>query len=121
MDKKSFDVNKRKNPRVDKKYCVKYYIKDALNQKFDISQIKDISKGGVRFWSTMLLAKDVVLVVELHVPYVDYGVRIEAVVVACEEKMKDLIYEVRLKFINVDQSTNDVLDIIEKRYHQGVG
>lgn len=120
MEKGSFDVNKRKNPRIDKKYCVKYHVKDAPQQKWDISQIKDISQGGVRFWASSMLLKGVVLAVELHVPYVEHGTALEAMVVGCEEKVKGLIYEVRLKFINVTSQAKEILTFIEKRYHEGV-
>ncbi len=120
MENKPLDVNKRKDPRIDKKYCVKYYVKDSIEQKYDISQIKDISKGGVRFWSASILAKDTVLVVELHVPYVERGVKVEAVVVACEERVPGLIFEVRLRFVDLAQQAKEILEIIEKRYQQGV-
>jgi hypothetical protein len=119
MDQDKAFYNKRKNPRVDRKFSLKYRLKGIDSQKFDISQIKDISQGGVRFFTSFFFKENSVLIVELHVPYVDQMPIFEGQVVGCQEKIPLSMYETRLKFINVTAQAREVLQLIEKKFAKG--
>ena len=104
----------RINPRIAKQMSVNYRIKGVI--KSDVSYIKDISKGGMRFTSSNRIPENTVLVLEIIIPYMAPNKTFfEGIVVGMKEISANSIYEVRVKFINLSSVDLHALDLIEQR------
>ena len=90
-------------------------MKNASDKKSDASFIKDISKGGVRFTTSKPITIGTHFVFEIGIPYIaPKKLIVEGTVVLCKEISKTM-YEVRAKFISLDEETIKVFDMIEKQ------
>ena len=61
---------RRQFTRIRKHFILRFFLKDAPGIDLEISQIEDISKGGICFTSTMNFKKGDALIIELRTPYI---------------------------------------------------
>ncbi len=66
--------------------------------KADITQLKNISLGGMCFITTRNFTPSTILGVELNTPYLSETTYLEGTVLESHEKVKKMIYETRLQF-----------------------
>ena len=100
---------RRQFKRISKAYIVSYAIVSSEELKFDISQTRNLSEGGLLFISDKKFEKDVVLKIKLRLPdFPDYAV-VYAQVVDSTQIMKDLIYDTRVKFVEVEQNISEAI------------
>jgi hypothetical protein len=111
MDK-SFK-ERRKHIRIYRKFILNYHEKGKSVIKYHISQVNNISKGGLSFASSHALTPGAVIIVDMKTPFIADPVRLEGVVLECREKVPDMIYEIRLQFQDVTRQAMAVLDKIE--------
>ena len=111
--------DRRKFVRIKKNYILSYYAKDNPSRKFDVTQLQNISRGGMCFLSTANYSLSTELAVELKTPYLADVVYFEGVVLGCREKVVNMIYEVRLEFKGISPIAGDVLDKLEKLLEKG--
>ena len=109
---KSFD-ERRKHLRIYRNFILSYHEKGKSAIQYNISQVNNVSKGGLNFTSISPLTPGIVVVVELKTPFLADSIKLEGVVLGCKEKISDLIYEVRLQFQGVPEQVLEVLDKIE--------
>jgi len=114
MDKEPKGAERRKFVRIRKNYILRFSSKDNPSVKTSISQIENISKGGICFSSTISFDTGDVLAIELKTPFLADTIYLEGKVVAVKEKIKGMIYDVRFQFENISPLSADVLDRIEK-------
>ncbi|MBF0387290.1 MAG: PilZ domain-containing protein [Candidatus Omnitrophica bacterium] len=100
--------------RIEKHFILRFYLKVNPALEFEISQIENISKGGLCFTSTLSFKKDDLVVVELRTPYLTNVVNFEGTIVAIQEKVKGMIYSNHLQFQNIDPAAATILEKIEK-------
>ncbi len=105
---------RRQFVRIKKNYIIRFYIKANPSLKFEMSQIENISKGGICFTSTMAITPGDVLSIELRTPYVVGTIFLEGKVLSSKEVVKGLVYANRLKFDNLNPDAMVILDKIEK-------
>ena len=79
----------------------------------DVSQLNNVSRGGVNFSSTRPLKQGVVLKIDLKTPFIADSIHLQGVVLECREKIPEIIYEIRLQFQEVSQQAMAVLEKIE--------
>ena len=104
---------RRKHLRIYRNFIVSYREKskaDSLNQ---VSQVNNVSKGGVSFSSTYPLKQGDILIVDLKAPFISDDIHLEGFVVDCREKVSGMIYEIRLQFQDVPEQVLAALDKIE--------
>ena len=106
--------NRRKFVRVYRNFICSYWLKGKEETKIEISQINNISQGGLNFSSTFAFDQGVLLEIELKTPFISEKVNLEGIVLESREKISNLIFEVRLEFQNVSEQAKDVLEKIER-------
>ena len=100
--------------RIKKNYIVRFYDKTNPALKFEVSQVENVSKGGLCFTSTIRFDEGADLAIELRTPYVAETVYLEGHVLHSREAVKGLLYANRVKFHDISPKSADVLEKIEK-------
>lgn len=103
---------RRQYVRIDKNFIVRYYEADQPDEKHEVTQLKNISRGGVCLITSLSFNPGTRLVVELKVPHFSDMVNLEGEVLQSHEKIKNIIYETRVKFINLSSPGGAALDKI---------
>ncbi|NTV29383.1 MAG: PilZ domain-containing protein [Candidatus Omnitrophica bacterium] len=105
---------RRKYPRIRKNYIIRFTEKANPALKYEVSQIENISRGGICFTSTVPFKQGTTLSVELRTPYIADTIYLEGYVLESHEKVKGLIYHNRFQFHEVTPLAVNVLEKIEK-------
>lgn len=103
------EVERRQYKRIKKNFILKYFIKEAPNKKYEITQLKNISKGGMCFITTQPYEPSTTLSVELRTPYLADTTYLEGKVLESSEKITNLIFETRVKFESLDKQSEFLL------------
>jgi|GEM_PF-4677193 len=121
MDHTYQGIERRKNPRFGMQFVVTQRGKDAEEAK--IAHIKDISKSGIRFETPLALEKDSLVTLAFKAFYGENQIKmtaplislyqIEAIVVQVKEISKGSMYEIRGKFVVLDDEVVKGLSLIE--------
>ena len=89
---------RRQNVRIKKNFLLSYFDPQYPDQKIEITQLKNISLGGMSFVTTHSYEPSTTLRIELKTPYIVGSVYLEGSVLQSHEKMKGTIFETRLQF-----------------------
>jgi hypothetical protein len=111
--------DRRKYVRIYRNFVLSYYEKDKKDIKYDISQVNNISKGGINFIAVRPFDAGTLLGIELQTPFIKDSAYLEGKVLESKEKIANLIYEIRLEFVELSAESLNVLDKIE-RYNKEV-
>lgn len=117
LPEKKHDIEqteRRQFVRIRKNYVIRFYVKSNPSLRFEMSQVENISKGGICFTSTVSFSPGDVLAIELRAPYVVGSVYFEGKILGSKEIVKGLVYANRLKFDNISPDAADVLNKIEQ-------
>lgn len=108
-------MEKRQALRFKKSYTAKFYLKDDPKQIFDISQIIDISKTGLKFFSYGQHKIGQCIILQIFLPHLyPQALVIESTVVGIEEVLKGKTCKVRVSFINLTPILIKELEMMEK-------
>ena len=111
--------NRRQHVRIYRNFILSYHLKGKGNIKFEMSQVNNISKGGVNFISTTPFDAGSVLVIGLKTPFLSGKVELEGTVLDSKEKIQGILYEVRVQFNDVSPQSAEILAKIEQYSAQG--
>jgi hypothetical protein len=92
------EEERRQYKRINRSFILSYFDLAEPDYKFEITQIKNISLGGMCFVATKDFDNSVKLGLELKTPYLSGTTYMEGAVVGSVERMKDKIYETRIQF-----------------------
>jgi hypothetical protein len=95
-------LEKRKHPRVNLNFVVSYRVKQ-LPDNYDLSQTKNVSQGGMMLTTNRKFGKDTCLAMTIRFPFVSQKIEVTGKVVLSKEVVKNLIYETRLQFLDLDE------------------
>jgi len=110
----------REHVRLSKNYSLAFNFKDSSDKKSDVTFIKDISKGGIRFTTSQHIKLGTCLVFEIGIPYIaPKKLILEGQVISSKETTPKLVYEIRAKFNSLDEEKLRILDMIEKQNPKG--
>jgi c-di-GMP-binding flagellar brake protein YcgR len=98
MDENEKQDERRQYLRIKKNFILTYFVKSDPVHKYEITQLKNISLGGMCFITTKPFAPQTDLGVDLKTPYLSETTHLEGQVLESHEKVKNMIYETRLKF-----------------------
>jgi hypothetical protein len=104
---------RRKYLRIYRNFIMSYHEKGKSIVKHHVSQVNNVSKGGLSFSSTYPLKEGIVVIIDLKPLFIADSIRLEGVVLECREKIPDIIYEVRLQFQEIPEPVLMVLQKIE--------
>ncbi len=114
MSLEPLGAERRQFARIKKNYIVRFYQKDNPTVKLEISQVENVSKGGLCFTSTILFKQNDMLSLELRTPYISDTIYLEGIILDIQEKIKGMIYKNRLQFQNISPMAAAVLKKIEQ-------
>ena len=100
---------RRQHPRAPKNFILRYYEEGHKDKAEEVTQLKNISTGGVCFVTQKAIQPGTVLWLELNTPYLTETAYLEGEVLASHEKAKDMLYETRLKFENLNDEAKFIL------------
>ena len=106
-----FGDERRKYHRIHKHFVLKYYDLNDPLARYDASQLKNISVGGMCLVTSRPFTADSRLGVELKTPFLAEFIHLEGTVLSSTEKIKGIIYETRLRF---DQMTPTAQTVLQK-------
>lgn len=113
MKKKEPDFSspdeRRKYKRVNKHFILTYHEQSNPTVKYEITQLKNISIGGVCFVTSRKISNGTKLELELKTPYLAETTTLEGYVMGDTEKVKDMLYETRLQFGTLDKESEFIL------------
>ncbi len=107
-------TNRRKYVRIYRNFVLLYHIKGKEDVRHEMSQVNNISRGGINFSSTKELPKDTQLNIELKTPFLNEKINLEGIVLESREKIPNLIFAVRVEFTNLSEQSKDILAKIEQ-------
>ena len=103
MQEKYNGQEKRKFTRLDANFVVNYRVEKDGFSNYDLSQTKNVSQGGVLVTTNRKFEKGTVLSVTVRFPFVSKRIKLLGEVVDSHEVARDLIYDTRIRFINMDE------------------
>lgn len=112
---------RRQHPRIKKNFILSYFDPARPDQKFEITQLKNISLGGMCFITGRSFDTPAKLGIELKTPYLAGTTYLEGVVLESHEKMKGKIYETRLRFTLLDTEAKVLLEKLKEFFVNGKG
>jgi len=104
---------RRKDLRIYRNFIVSYHEKGKSSASRHVSQVNNVSKGGLSFSSTQALKKGVVVTIDLKTPFIADSVSLDGIVLECKDKIPEMIYEIRLQFQEVPEKVLAILEKIE--------
>ena len=107
-------INRRKYVRIYRNFILFYRLKGKEDIAHEMSQVNNISRGGINFSSTIALNVGCELCIELKTPFLNDKANLDGVVLEARTKIPNLIYEVRVEFKNVSDQAGEVLAKIEQ-------
>jgi len=110
---------RRHYARINKNFILSFYLKNDPSKKHEITQLKNISMGGMCFITTSAYERKSKIAVELRTPYISETTHMEGVVLASHEKVKNMIYETRLQFEFLESQAEFLLTKLIDIFKQG--
>lgn len=107
---------RRKHPRVTKHFIITYYDEKIENAQHNVSQLKNISQGGICFSSCVPYAAGAQLKILIKTPYLAETLNAQGIVVDCIERIPNVIYEIHLKLEHLNEEAQSILQKIEKSF-----
>ncbi len=93
---------RRRHSRLDANFVVSYRIKEIVDG-YDLTQSKNVSQGGMLLTTNRLFSKGTFLAMTIRFPLIPQKIEVTGEVVGSKEIVRDLIYETRIKFIDLDE------------------
>ncbi|MFA6379162.1 MAG: PilZ domain-containing protein [Candidatus Omnitrophota bacterium] len=112
---------RRKHPRIEKHFIITVYDIDKKDADHCISQLKNISRGGLCFSSSFPLEIGTRLQTMIKTPYMGQAINIVTKVVNSKEKVPNVIYDIRVQIEQADPVAEEILQKIEKSFLQSQG
>jgi len=94
---------KRKHQRVGGNFVVSYRVK-KIPDYYDLSQTKNVSQGGLLLTTNKQFEAGTQLAMTIRFPFVEERIETTGEVVHSKEVVKGLIYETRIKFIDLSEN-----------------
>jgi len=101
---------RRKYKRIKKNFILSYFDKAFPEQKLELTQLKNISLGGICFVTTKAFDPATVIGIELKTPYLSDTTYLEGKVIQSHERVKNVIYETRLEFDTLSSEAEFLLN-----------
>ena len=100
---------RRRFKRIGGTYVVSYAPIKGEEIKFDISQTRNLSEGGLLFIADRKFEKETILKIKLRLPEFSDYVIVKAKVVGSGQIAKGLMHEIRVQFVEMDQKVKDAI------------
>ena len=112
---------RRKYVRIKKNFILNYHVKNHPQEHFEVSQLKNISLGGMCFVASKSFPPSTKISIELKTPYLANTVNLEGSVLEANEKLKNILYEIRLQFDKLNPQAEFIINKIIEYFQKEVG
>lgn len=99
--KRNNGLERREHSRISANFIVSYRITQPPSN-YDLSQTKNVSQRGILLTTNRKFEKDTFLAMTIRFPFVLEKIEVKGVVVDSQEVIKNLIYDTRIKFFDLD-------------------
>ena len=99
---------RRKHPRVAGKFVVSYRVKTDVDN-YDISQTRNLSLGGMLLTTNRSFSLGTILAIEIRLPFFIEALNLTGRVMESQEVVKDLIYDTRIHFLEIDPKAEGIV------------
>ncbi len=110
---------RRQTPRTKGKFIVSFKRAGGVDSEIDVSQSKNISGGGMLLSSNRSFDKGTVLSLKVRLPFKNEPISFNGKVLESQEIVKGLHYDIRLEFIDMNESQKQCLADTLKHYLKG--
>ena len=93
---------KRKHRRLNVNFVVSYRVKQVPDG-YDLSQSKNVSQGGMLLTTNKAFTKRTFLDMSIRFPLISRKIKVTGEVVDSKEIVKNLLYETRIKFLDLEE------------------
>lgn len=100
---------RRRFKRISGTYVVSYAPIKGEEIKFDVSQTRNLSEGGLLFIADRKFEKETILKIKLRLPEFSDYVIVKAKVVGSGQIAKGFMHEIRVQFVEIDQKVKDAI------------
>ncbi len=101
--------NSRRFKRLRADYLIKFQVPGTTGEPF-VSNIKDLSGGGVKFWTEQYITEGTLLKVSFLVPALDMKVDTLARVVRTRTAFGAPVFYVAVRFIEIPETAKNAID-----------
>ncbi len=113
------ESERRHSQRIHKNFILSYFNKANPNQRYELTQMKNIGMGGMCFIASQKFEPRTKIGIELTTPYLAEITYLDGIVLESNEKVKDMIYETRLKFECLDSQAEFLLGRLIEFFSNG--
>ncbi|VAX35769.1 hypothetical protein MNBD_UNCLBAC01-304 [hydrothermal vent metagenome] len=110
--------DRRKFPRINKNFILSYLDPSTSDKKYEITQLVNISTGGMCFVTTTQLESLIKIQIKLKIPYLSNNTHLCGKVLDSREKVKGIIYITRLEFEDLPPNAKllvkEIIDIAHR-------
>lgn len=99
---------RRRSPRINARFIVSYRILEE-EDNIDISQTKNLGKGGILLTTNRAFNAGTKLLLEIRLPFDPHPLTMIGRVVESREVTKGLIYDTRLEFLSIDKQHEKII------------
>jgi len=100
---------RRKHPRVYGKFVVSYRVKKD-KENCDISQTRNLSLGGMILTTNREFPQGTTLAIDIRLPFFMEPINLTGKVLESKEIVKDLIYDTRINFLEIDPKAEAIIN-----------
>jgi hypothetical protein len=116
---KKNEPERRKSPRIAKNFILSYFDKAHPDEKFELTQLKNIGKGGMCFITSREFTQGTKMGIELTTPYLAETTYLEGTVQESHEKIRGMIYETRIMFESLNSGAEYLLAELVEFFDDG--
>ncbi|MFA5389731.1 MAG: PilZ domain-containing protein [Candidatus Omnitrophota bacterium] len=98
---------RRKHKRINGTYIVSYALMKGDELKFDVSQTRNLSEGGLAFICDRKFEKDDMLKIKLRLPEFSDYVILKAQIVGSDKLGRGTMYATRVKFVELAEEVKE--------------
>ncbi|MDD5585233.1 MAG: PilZ domain-containing protein [Candidatus Omnitrophica bacterium] len=92
---------RRNFPRLNANFVVSYRVKE-VPEGYDLSQTKNVGQGGILLTTNRKFENGTHLAMSIRFPFIAKRIEVTGAVVDSKEIVRDLIYETRIQFLDLD-------------------
>ena len=108
--------DRRKHVRIYRNYVLTYHLKGKGNVKYGMSQVNNISRGGINFTASAPFEAGTEMVIEVKTPFLSDKIDFEGAVLDHREKIPGVLYEIRVQFHDLSPQAIEVMDKLERMF-----
>lgn len=116
---KNNEPERRKSPRISKNFILSYFDKAHPDEKFELTQLKNIGRGGMCFITSREFTPGTKMGIELTTPYLAETTYLDGTVQESHEKIKGMIYETRIMFESLNSEAEYLLAELVEFFDDG--